>query len=368
MKAVWLLLRAEAARWRNRRNIGFLIVLIIVMVSTFCYVKEQETAEKAENPKIALGVAKEDTSQYAELLMQYFNENEVFLQYVELIEAEEEKLQKALEAGGLDAYLVIPENFAQSMLDMENLPIKARVSMKNPTKALVLRYVMEAYENYIEAVEVNCTALYRRMKAEGFSLKERDAANVDISLELIFTALGKDDFYKMSMVEPEEQPVAEKEPVSLSLVKHYQYTGVYFILLFLFLPAGLRIITLRKSGVTQRLKAVNIPMASVVAATGIPYLVLSASALAVVCHREAALDRYVAAIILILPWLLVFLLLGLCCESSQKYLFLCSMLLVCLAVLGGSLIPEEFLPDGFQTIAKWLPNRNFTYVMGGVQP
>ena len=368
MRTVWLLLQAEAARWKNRRNIGFLIVLIIVMISTFCYVKEQEAKEEeVENPKIALGVAKEDTSQYAELLMQYFNENEYFLQYVDLIEAEEAALQTALEEGSLDAYLVIPENFAQSMIDMENLPVKARVSMKNPTKALVLRYVMEAYENYIEAVEVNCTALYRRMKTEGFSYEARNAANVDVSLELIFTALGKDDFYKKRMVETEIQP--EEDGVkTLSMMQHYQYTGVYFVLMFLFLPAGLRIIELRRNGIARRLKVVNIPMAGIMTAVGIPYLVLGASMLAVICYRETAMDSLFKAMLLVLPWLPVFLLLGLFCENSQKYLFVCSMLLVCLAVFGGSLIPEEFLPDSFQTVAKWLPNRNFTYVMGGVQP
>ena len=59
---------------------------------------------------------------------------------------------------------------------------------------------------------------------------------------------------------------------------------------------------------------------------------------------------------------------GLLCENSRKYLLICSVLLVCLAVFGGSLIPEEFLPDSFQQIAGWLPNRNFTRVMGVVWP
>lgn len=364
MRAVRLLLRAEAARWKNRRNIGFLIVLIIVMISTFCYVKDRKLTD-TENVKISLGVAKEDTSEYADLLMRYFNENEVFLQYVELMEAEEQKLQNALEEGLLDAYLVIPENFAQSMIEMENLPIKARVSMKNPTKALALRHVMEAYENYIEAVEVNCTALYRRMKEEGFSVKERDEANMEISLELIFTALGKDDLFRKRVVESDAELTEEK---SVTLVEHYQYTGLYFILLFLFLPAGLRLIALRKEGLVYRLKTVNINMGSVLFAVALPYLAVSMAAMAVVCHWNSALDVFPKAMLLVFPWLLVFLLLGVLCENSQKYLFVCSMVLICLAVMGGSLIPEEFLPESFQEIAKWLPNRNFTYVIGGVQP
>lgn len=363
MRNVWLLLRAEAARWKNRRNIGFLIVLIIVMISTFYYVKEQKPTE-AENGKIVLGVAKEDTSAYADLLMQYFNENEVFLSYVQLVEDSEEVLQNAMEEGSLDAYLVIPENFAQSMIDMENLPIKARVSMENPTKALIMRHVMEAYETYIEAVEVNCTALYRYMREQGYTSQERDAANVEISMELIFTALGKDDFFQKQLVEAEEEKAGE----SLSLAEHYQYTGVYFVFLFLFLPAGLRMISLRKAGLMSRLRTINISACSMMTAVGIPYLALSGAALAVICRMQGRMEALPKAVLLVLPWLPVFLLLGILCENSERYLFVCSMIVVCLAVFGGSLIPEEFLPDSFQKIAAWMPNRNFTFVMGGVQP
>lgn len=363
MRTVWLLLLAEAARWKNRRNIVFLVVLIIFMIGTICYVKEQ-AEEEPETGKIVLGVAKEDTSAYADLLLQYFNENEDFLKYVELIEDSRETLQKQMEENRLDAYLIVPENFAQSMLDMENLPIQAAVSMKNPTKALVMRHVMEAYETYIEAVEVNCTALYRRMREEGFSAEERDAANVEISLDLIFTALGKDDFFRKQIVERQE--MQEKE--TLSLAKHYQYTGIYFAILFLFLPAGLRIISLRKCGMLTRLRAINVPAAGVLTTVGLPYFAVSVVALLLVCRRLSEGAVLSDAMLLLCPWLLVFLMLGLCCKNSEQYLFICSMALVCLAVFGGSLIPEAYLPDSFQEIAKWMPNRNFTFVMGGVQP
>ena len=360
MRAVWLLLAAFAARWKNRRNIGVMIVLIIVMISTFCYVKKQEPVEE-KTGRISLGVAKEDTSEYADMLMTYFNENEDFLAYVELIEAEKHQLQRAMDVGNLDAYLVIPKNFAQSMIEMENIPIIAKVSMKNPTKALVLRHAMEAYETYIEAVEVNCTALYRRMREEGFSERHLNAANLEISMDLIFTALGKDDFFKKSVVEPEV-------PDTLSLTEHYQYTLVYFVLLFSFVPAGLQVLHLRKRGLQERLRAINISTGSMLAAVGIPYVIFSAAIIWAVLWIKDAPDRVLSAFLLIIPWLPVFMLAGLFCKDDKRYLFLCSMLLVCLAVFGGSLIPETFLPDSFAEIAQWMPNRNFTYVMGGVQP
>ena len=76
MRAVWLLLQASASEWKNRRNIMFCVVLILGMISIVCCVREQGI-RTSESGKIALGVAKEDTSEYANLLMKYFNENKV---------------------------------------------------------------------------------------------------------------------------------------------------------------------------------------------------------------------------------------------------------------------------------------------------
>jgi len=354
MTNIRLLLRAEAARWKKRQYIGFLIVLIMIMIGTICYVRKPETSS---NEKIVLGLVQEDASEYADLMLQYFRENKEFLSYVELIEDSEEKLKEALRKGGMDAYLLIPEGFVSGMIQMENRPIQAVVSMKNPTKALVLRYVMEAYENYIEVVEVNCTALYRRMKEEGFSVPELEEANVEISLELIFTALGKDDLYRRRTLETEKE---------LSLAEHYKLTAVYFVVLFLFMPSGLRIIELRQSGLSARLKSMNVSTVQQLLAVGIPYALGASTLFLIYCYMEGIAGRFFTGILWILPWLPVFCVLGMICDNHRSYLFLCSMLLVCMAVLGGSLIPEQFLPDVFQKVASWLPNRNFRYVMGGM--
>ena len=117
-----------------------------------------------------------------------------------------------------------------------------------------------------------------------------------------------------------------------------------------------------------RLHSVNVPAAVVLASVGVPYLVCCLAALALVCHHMSELSVLSEAVLLLCPWLGVFLVLGLYCKNSEQYLFICSMLFICLAIFGGSLIPEAYLPDSFREIAKWMPNRNFTFVMGGVQP
>jgi hypothetical protein len=85
------------------------------------------------------------------------------------------------------------------------------------------------------------------------------------------------------------------------------------------------------------LRGINISAAGVLTAVGLPYLIMSVAALVPVCHYMSELTVLPDALLLLCPWLVVFLLLGLYCKNSEQYLFICSMVLVCLAVFGGSL-------------------------------
>ena len=100
-------------------------------------------------------------------------------------------------------------------------------------------------------------------------------------------------------------------------------------------------------------------------AIGIPYFLGAVLILFGCCAWSKTTDCLLSGLLFLLPWLPILLLLGMMCKNSRDYLFICSMILVTIAVLGGSLLPEQFLPDAFQKLAKWLPNRNFAYVMGG---
>ena len=355
MKQIWLLLWAEAAGWNWKKNILWMAVLIILMVSTVSYVKKQE----APTEKISLGVSNEDTSEYAALLLSYFNENETFLRYVELTEAAEEKLRASLLQGTMDGYLVIPADFATNMIQMENLPIIGAVSMKHPARALILRHAMEAYERYIEAVEVNCTALYRIMKEEGFDKELVDAANVDISMELIFTALGKDEMFRLRKVETEE-------PVSMA--EYYKTMGIYFILVFSLLFAGLRIRRMKKDGLTDRLVSMNVPEGTVYLTVLLPQMLLIFLVEFLLCLQKDiwSVQRVLCGVLTFLPWIILVILLGKYVVSEQQYMFLMSIFMVGTAIIGGSLIPVQFLPEIFQKIAEWMPNQLFTELFTGV--
>ena len=360
MRQILLLLQAQAAEWKNRKKtlmwIG--IVLIICMISTFSYVKNRENEEPAMAGKLTLGVANEDGSEYSELLISYFVGNENFSSFVDVTEGTEEELRRLLETGKLDAYLFIPEQFAQSLIVMEHVPVRAVVSMRQPTKALLFRQVLEAYETYIRHVEVQCTVLYDRMKLAGFSASELNKANMDISLDLIFTALGKDDFFRIRQVERKQE---------ITLAEHYFFTLLFCAGAFLFLPAGNRILKWKQTGMVSRFKTMRISMGAVIAAAALPYLagIFVATGSMLYLRRSFDVRNFLCAVLLFVAVLLVALGLGAALQKRKDYLFAYSMVLCVITVLGGGIVPKQYLPDLFARIAMLLPNERFVLLMTG---
>jgi len=361
VKHIWLLLGAQATKWKKRKTAVLLIgiVLIIGMISTFSYVKKQER-ENETTAHLQLGVANEDSSEYANLLISYFLENDTFSSYVTVTQEKEELLNRLLEAGELDAYLVIPKGFAQSLIQMDHVPMKAVVSMRQPTKALIFRQVLEAYETYIKQVELNCTLLYEQMLEEGFSQAECNAANVEISIDLIFTALGKDDFFRIREI--------EKAP-EVTMADHYAMTILFFAGMFFCLPAGLSLWRLRQNGMILRLRTMGISAWKVSLAIAIPYLMILAVIVGgcAALREESVWYQVGTAILLLFSVLCVCLFFGAWLKKRKDYLFAFGLLLISFAVLGGGIVPKRYLPSSWELFVGRMPNERFVALMAGIE-
>ena len=60
-----------------------------------------------------------------------------------------------------------------------------------------------------------------------------------------------------------------------------------------------------------------------------------------------------------LPLLLFPAVLGIACKKKQTYLLLYSLSFIGIALLGGAILPEIYLPEQFLVVTKWLPNYRF---------
>ena len=105
---------------------------------------------EAASERVAIGIVNRDDSLYSKMLLSFYEENGLFTSYVSVYIGEEEEVQGWFEEGRLDMYLVIPENFADSMTYLEHLPVQAVISTRKPAVEIMLTNLLKAYEKATE--------------------------------------------------------------------------------------------------------------------------------------------------------------------------------------------------------------------------
>ena len=242
-------LAADAKIW-----IGILLVLIIIIIGTSY--NRKNTDDSAVKP-LKLGVINKDDSAYSQLLLDYFNGSETFSSLITVIIGEENEIRREFSDGALDIFIEIPESFSENMIRLENSPITVTYNIEDTTKALLFRNVLESYEKYISAVEVNAVGLYNIMEEDGMDRKLIDDTNVTISLDMIFTALGKEEFFNLKPVEKFPSTKVSEYYLMAILAMAVLYGGLY---------AGFGILKEMRQGTFIRLKTTKTSVISFLAA------------------------------------------------------------------------------------------------------
>ncbi len=316
-------------------------------------VPREDGAALDASKRVTAGVVNQDTSEYVQLLIGYFFEHPVISSYASFVEGEEEEIRARFEAGELDMYMVVPADFAESMMHLEHLPMQAVISTEHTSKALLMKNLLQSYAEYISAVEVNCVALYDMALELGLPKADARRANEDISMDLILMALSKDDFF-------ERIPVMDY--AAIQLVPYYLYEVCYLAAAFLALLAGVRFQKEHHAGIYRRLAAMGHSTLSVLVEKQLFYM-LNFTAVYFVVWRLLALTGvqikgqvFVYFCLHSYLMLALMLCLGAGFQKLQNYLLASNMVVLLGAVLGGGLIPVMYLPEQMERIAKLLPN------------
>ncbi len=335
--------------------IGILTVLIIIIIGT-SYNRKNNELHLANH--LRLGVINNDDSSYSDLLLTYFNGSETFSSFVTVIIGEEERVKEEFRQGKLDIYIEIPAGFAQNMINIKHIPIKVVLNIKDTTKALIFQNVLQSYEKYISAVEANAVGLYDIMENDGMDRQLIEEKNVEISLDLIFTALGKEKFFSyISVATFPKTRISEYYMISI-LVMTLMYLGLY---------AGFRLLREIRQGTLLRLKTTRMPVYQFLTAK---ILILSAllSILSVLTISIIRGSRPTAEVVLFGIATALFcvtmpVLLSAFFETTQRFILVGNLLIFYFAVIGGGIIPIMFLPQDILQLSKITP---YYYIMEGI--
>lgn len=332
----------------DRKMLLLLAALILISVAgVFLCVNE------SNGPAVRIGVADEDDTEYSGLLMTYFDENEVFTSYISMVRGTEAELRKQFDRGELDVYLVIPKGFTENLVNIVNMPIKAVINSSDKTKAVLFTNLLKSYSDYIVSVEVNCQTLYDVMKEEGFDYDARNDTNVTISYELVFTALGKDAFFKRTYIDRFE---------GISLVNYYVYSGIILLILYAGLFAGLAALRERLSLTDTRLVSAGIGRGRIfiskLMAYVLCYMILMGAAMAVMM-LSGGLNIPLKGILFIMAAIvlscLLFMIIAGRMKSISGYMVISNMLILLTTIAGGGIIPIMYMPEACVAIARFTP-------------
>lgn len=348
------LLRKDLKLWFAGKKIWIVMtgVLIMIVISTSLHAKEVVSNESY----VTIGVCDLDDSQYSRLLLTYINESELLTKFATIIQGTPSELADRFDAGELTMYLVIPDQFAENMIHIENMPIQVTLSTKEKTKAIILKDMLTAYGQYISAVELHCVTLYDAMLQAGMPEKLCESENVAISYQLVFTALGKSDLFSVK----EENSVK-----SVPFIVYYGYQILFFIICLSALLAGMELLKEQRIHMLSRLLTTMTKSGEIIFAKFLSNAILAVVFLgiAVFCIAPGTDHAYTGVILFAYLTFLImtafFLFLSTCFNTTSGYLLCSNILILFAAVIGGGVLPVRFLPDVFAAIAKVTPNGYF---------
>lgn len=342
---------------KNKRVLLFFAGLLLIIGIVYFSGKTKETSGSS----ITIGILDEDESFYSRLLVNYFKEDKNFSSYAQLITASENELEEQFAAGKINAYLILPKNFAKNLIQIENTPIDVKISTADTTIAVLLKNVLEGYGKFITAVEVNAVALYEQMERDGMEQALMEQMNIEISKNLVITALGRKDFFQQQV---------EKNLSSTPLTEYYSYVLVGMLLLYMGLIPGLRLLKEKKSQVFDRGRAAGISIWAYIGSKLLVYgilSILSGMLLFGGISGKTGLNFTAVRFLVLMGMSGISLLLGMLpvfwVKNERAYMIGINMFYVIIAAVGGALIPVMYLPESFLMLSRLTPIYWFVRLM-----
>ncbi len=338
--------------------IGFLTVLIILIIGTSYHIKNNvENEQKNYSELVKIGVINKDSSDYSKLLLSYFNGSETFTSFIKVITGKEEEIDQEFDNGKLDVVIEIPENFAQNLIHIKHSPIRVEINTMDITKAILLQNVLRSYERYISAVEVNAVGLYELMEVYEMDPQLISDTNTKLSIDLILTALGKEKFFSFRAIGAFP---------STSLANYYIASIFIMLSLYFGLYAGYELRREMGQGTLVRLRTTRLSLYQYVLGKNIAMAILPAILLGVAITfltGKLYLINFVFSICIALFSVALAVLLCGVLKTTQSFTLTGNVLIFLLTLIGGGIIPIQFLPQDMLLLTKFTP---YYYLMKGI--
>ena len=329
-----------------------LIISVVCFIIAICVISGTYSYSNKRTYGIRVGIVNNDNTEYSKLLLNFFKSNAK-----DNVKGSELMIKKIAwntfkNTGNLDAYIIIPEAFAQSLMDIESTRIKVRINQDKEVEAVMLKAVMLSYEKYVTAVQYNSYGLYKNLKKSGLPRKENIKINLLSSWDMVYMVLDKEQFFDYKVIKNDE----------INIVQYYICVILYVIILYFSIFVGLKIYNEKKYGVFNLYKVSNgkwwsiiISKLFVMGAILIVFLIFISNKLFQVMNKVISFDTFKVFLLYSLVHIAIMIVLAMIISNKNTYVLLTNASALFIIILGGGIIPKAFMPSNIGILVKYLP-------------
>ncbi|QUI23158.1 ABC transporter permease [Vallitalea pronyensis] len=344
----------DLLKQKKRNSLMFILPLTIIIVILMFFAGSD--VEKSFLQPIKIGVVDQDKSFYSNALVENYKNNESFTDFIEITVGKDEIIHD-FNAGQYDALIEIPQNFAEHLMHFEKVPVQVKVAYSDPLKAVLFKHVMESYEKFITSVQVGVELLYNEMEALNMSDREISIYNIEISYDLIMTALGRNRFFQYH------------EWVNIPSTTSVNYFFIAIMMMFLLYISvfiAIDLIRERENMCFRRLKIARVSiyeylMSKLFMSTiFIGLFVLSWFVLLSFLTPLNLSGNTLYIVLYLLSCIMLAVSLAICISGLFKrdegVVLVSHVFIFVNAIIGGSIIPLHYMPNILQRLAVFTPN------------
>ena len=337
----------------RKRNIVFFVVAVLMVGALALTAGTNQKETVPVKPTINIGIIDTDRSIYSSLILNYFNNTKSITDFANVTLDNKENIEELFNEGKLLAYLVIPKNFANSLMNVEAASIEVVLNTSNLMYSVMLKNTLDSYGTYITNVQVVSSGLYSLGKIQGMKSESRNKMNINTSLELIKLALNRDVFF-----DKREVSTLPATPV----LQYYLWAILTLLVLITATLSGSNFLKERQLGTYERLRIAGHSIRRITLV-----ILIVNSLFWILCFNlllpiltglmkcSASFEVYLFIDLCILMFNVLFLLIAIFCSNSHQYALVSTFGLMLIAVVGGVLIPISFLPERFLAFSRLTP-------------
>lgn len=341
----------------NKRNVFVVVIGVFFLGGLALLTGKTEDNPSDNKTSINIGVVDNDHSIYSSLLLDYFKKTESITKFANVTVDSQKNIEERFKNGELLGYLVIPEEFANSLMGLEDVSIDAVINTSNVMYSVLLKNMLDSYGNYITNVQVVSGGLYEVGSIEGMSNENLDKMNWDTSVDLVQLALNRELFFDKKEV---------TDIPSTPILQYYVWAILILLILLTASLSGLRFLKERQMGTYERLQiaghSVKVIGLVILLMNSVLWILSYHLLLPVISQLmkcNTPVDTYIYMDVCIILANAVFLLIAVLCSNMQQYAIICTFGLMLLSIVGGIIFPIGFLPEKFLTYSRFTP----TYYM-----